>query len=168
MPITATGPRPVRIGRNRRRAPGSVRGWRESVWHTSRTEGTGSGCSRQEAKPAWQTDTGCAGRTVADVAAVADPATGVAVYDSYRSDGWGVYGGTSAAAPIIAGVYADAGVPSARSNPASFPYAHRRALHDVVSGSNGSCSVTYLCTARVGFDGPTGLGTPKGVAAFTG
>ena len=54
-----------------------------------------------EAKPAWQTDTGCSSRTVADVAAVADPNTGVHVYDG----GWGVFGGTSAASPIVAALY---------------------------------------------------------------
>lgn len=36
------------------------------------------------------------------------------------------------------------------------------------SGTNGSCSTTYLCTARTGYDGPTGLGTPEGATAFTG
>ena len=37
----------------------------------------------------------------------------------------------------------------------------------MTSGSNGSCSPTYLCTAGPGYDGPTGLGTPNGVAAYT-
>ncbi|AEW99702.1 S53 family peptidase [Streptantibioticus cattleyicolor] len=146
----------------------SARGWSESVWGSqSGGSGTGSGCSTVESKPSWQTDTGCSQRTVADVAAVADPATGVAVYDSYQSQGWNVYGGTSASSPIIAAVYADAGTPSQGSNPASFPYAHTSALNDVTSGSNGSCG-TYLCTAGDGYDGPTGLGTPNGTAAFTG
>ena len=58
----------------------TTRGWSESVW-----SGAGSGCSAYIAKPAWQTDTGCANRTVADVSAVANPNTGVAVYDSYGS-----------------------------------------------------------------------------------
>jgi len=59
--------------------------------------GAGSGCSSYESKPSFQTDTGCARRTIADVSAVADPATGVAVYDSYGTGGgWRVYGGTSA------------------------------------------------------------------------
>ena len=66
---------------------------------------------RTMAKPAWQHDTGCARRTVADVSAVADPNTGVAVYDSTSSggSGWMVFGGTSAASPIIAAIYALAG-----------------------------------------------------------
>ncbi|WP_145797447.1 S53 family peptidase [Kitasatospora atroaurantiaca] len=146
----------------------SSRGWSESVWYTNSTEGAGSGCSAYDAKPTWQKDTGCAKRTVADVSAVADPATGVAVYQTYGGSGWAVYGGTSASAPIIAGVYALAGTPSAGSTPASFPYAHTGSLNDVTTGSNGTCSPSYLCTAGTGYDGPTGLGTPNGTAAFAG
>ncbi|WP_405881324.1 S53 family peptidase [Streptomyces sp. NBC_01136] len=147
------------------------RGWTESVWETSSTEGTGSGCSSYDAKPTWQTDTGCSKRTIADVSAVADPATGVSVYDSYGvTAGWYTFGGTSASSPIIAGVYALGGTPSSSSYPAQFPYAAAgtSALNDVTSGSNGSCSSSYLCTAKSGYDGPTGWGTPEGVAAFTG
>ncbi|MCX3059974.1 S53 family peptidase [Streptomyces beihaiensis] len=147
----------------------SSRGWSESVWNTSSTEGTGSGCSSYDAKPSWQTDSGCSKRTVADVSAVADPATGVSVYDSYGvTAGWYTFGGTSAASPIIAAVYALGGTPSSGSYPAKFPYAHTSALNDVTSGSNGSCGGSYLCTAGSGYDGPTGLGTPRGVSAFTG
>ncbi|WP_329578491.1 putative Ig domain-containing protein [Kitasatospora sp. NBC_01250] len=145
----------------------NARGWSESVWNTSSTEGTGSGCSAYDPKPSWQTDSGCSERTVADVSAVADPATGVAVYQTYGGSGWDVYGGTSASSPIIASVYALAGTPAASTYPASYPYAHTSALNDVTSGSNGSCSPTYLCTAGTGYDGPTGWGTPNGTAAFT-
>ncbi|MFC5908798.1 S53 family peptidase [Streptacidiphilus monticola] len=145
----------------------SARGWSESVWLTSSTEGTGSGCSAYDAKPTWQKDTGCSKRTIADVSAVADPYTGVAVYQTYGGSGWSVYGGTSASAPIIAGVYALAGTPSA-AVPAADAYAHPTALNDVTVGNNGSCSPSYLCTAGTGYDGPTGLGTPNGLAAFTG
>ncbi|WP_435837946.1 S53 family peptidase [Streptantibioticus parmotrematis] len=144
------------------------RGWSESVWSTSSTEGAGSGCSKDDAKPTWQKDTGCSKRTVADVSAVADPATGVAVYQTYGASGWSVYGGTSVASPIIAAVYADAGTPSSGSTPASFPYAHTSSLNDVTSGKTASCSPAYLCTAETGYDGPTGLGTPNGLTAFTG
>jgi subtilase family serine protease len=145
----------------------NTRGWSESVWSTSSTEGTGSGCSAYDAKPTWQTDTGCSKRAISDVSAVADPATGVAVYDSYQATGWQVYGGTSASSPIIAGVYADAGTPGASDYPSKYPYQNTASLNDVTSGSNGSCSPSYLCTAGVGYDGPTGLGTPNGLAAFT-
>ncbi|MEY9834935.1 peptidase S8 [Streptacidiphilus sp. EB103A] len=146
----------------------SSRGWSESVWFTSSTEGASSGCSAYDAKPTWQTDTGCTKRTVADVSAVADPATGVSVYDTYsQATGWMVFGGTSVASPLIAGVYADAGSHSA-SVPASIAYAHTSSLNDVTVGSTTTCTPAYLCTAEVGYDGPTGLGTPNGLTAFTG
>ncbi len=138
-------------------------GWSETAW-----SGAGSGCSLYEVKPAWQTDTGCSRRTVADVSAVADPNTGVAVYDSYRfqgASGWMVFGGTSVSAPIVAGVYALAGNAGSTSD-GSFPYSHTGSLNDVTSGSNGSCGGSYLCTAGNGYDGPTGLGTPSGTGAF--
>jgi subtilase family serine protease len=160
--VTAVG------GTSLSRASGTTRGWTESVWGSSSGgDGAGSGCSAYDAKQSWQTDTGCSKRTVADVSAVADPNTGLAVYDSYQASGWQVYGGTSASSPIIASVYALAGTPAAGTVPASYPYAHTGSLNDVTSGANGSCSSSYLCTAKSGYDGPTGLGTPKGTAAFT-
>src|SRR4051794_255503 len=136
------------------------RGWSETAW-----SGAGSGCSRYVSKPSWQKDTGCANRTVADVSAIADPATGVAVYDStpYQgASGWLKFGGTSVAAPLIGGVYA---LGSTTGTPASLAYANKTSLFDVTSGSNGHCR-NYLCTAGIGYDGPTGLGTPNGIAAF--
>ena len=39
-------------------------------------------------------------------------------------------------------------------------------LFDVTSGSNGNCGGSYLCTAKIGYDGPSGLGAPKGTAGF--
>ncbi|WP_369222613.1 carboxypeptidase regulatory-like domain-containing protein [Streptomyces sp. R39] len=159
--VTAVG------GTTLTKTPDTPRGWSESVWSHD-GGGTGSGCSQYEPKPAFQQDTGCPGRTVADVSAVADPATGVAVYDSYGdSGGWGVAGGTSASAPIITGVYADAGAPVAGTHPNVYPYASGGAgLHDVTEGGNGRCAPAYLCTAGPGYDGPTGLGTPDGLRAF--
>jgi subtilase family serine protease len=149
----------------------NARGWTETVWGNGALSaaegGTGSGCSSYEAKPAWQTDTGCANRTVADVSAVADPNTGVAVYDSTPNQGqsgWLVFGGTSVSSPIIASVYALAGN-AASTNGASFAYSHTGSLNDVTSGSNGVCG-SYLCTGGAGYDGPTGLGTPAGTGAF--
>jgi len=149
------------------------RGWTETVWSTSSTEGTGSGCSAYEPKPSFQTDTGCAKRTVADVSAVADPYTGVAVYDSYSDgggeygQGWGQYGGTSVASPIITATYALGGPIAKGDYPNDNPYSHTADLNDVTSGSTATCSPSYLCTAGPGYDGPTGLGTPAGTAAFT-
>ncbi|MDN3351683.1 S53 family peptidase [Actinomadura sp. DC4] len=157
----------------------NARGWTETAW-----SGAGSGCSAYEPKPSWQHDTACARRTVADVSAVADPATGVGVYDTYNNcgtsafcdflislglvsglDGWAAVGGTSASSPIIASVYALAGNTGGITY-GSYPYAHTSALFDVTSGSNGSCGGTYLCTAGPGYDGPTGLGTPNGTGGF--
>lgn len=146
----------------------NARGWTETAW-----SGSGSGCSRYIAKPTWQTAVGiCGKRMVADVAAVADPKTGVAVYDSYGSGtrgNWFVFGGTSAATPIIAATYGLAKV----SNHTGFtygelPYAHAGNLFDVTTGKNGYCSTSLkaLCTAGSGYDGPTGLGTPNGLGAF--
>jgi len=137
---------------------------KETVW-----SGAGSGCSAYIAKPAWQHDAACSRRTVADVAAVADPATGVAVYDSYGSTGganWYVFGGTSVAAPIIGAVYALSG--NTAGVPAQLAYTNAGSLFDVTSGSNGSCvrgrktAGAYLCTGGTGYDGPTGNGTPNG------
>jgi subtilase family serine protease len=129
--------------------------------------GTGSGCSSFEPKPSWQTDTGCGNRTVADVSAVADPNTGVAVFDSTPNagqSGWLVFGGTSVSSPIIAAVYALAGNAASTSG-ASLAYSSTGSLNDVTSGSNGVCG-SYLCTGGAGYDGPTGLGTPAGTGAF--
>jgi subtilase family serine protease len=133
------------------KAAATKRGWTESAWSSG-------GCSAYEPKPAWQKDTGCTKRTLVDVAAVGDPASGVAVYDTYDEAGWEVFGGSSVSAAVIAGVYADAGVPSAGSWPASFPYAHPGNLYDITTGPG----------AGPGYDEATGLGTPDGVAAFKG
>ncbi|WP_105974042.1 S53 family peptidase [Streptomyces geranii] len=159
------------VGGTKLSTSSTTRGWTESVWKTSSTEGTGSGCSSYDAKPTWQTDATCTKRMIADVSAVADPATGVSVYDTYGDGtGWVTYGGTSASAPIIAGVYALAGTPGSSDYPASYPYAAAgtSALNDVTSGNNGTCTTSYYCTAKSGYDGPTGWGTPEGLDAFTG
>jgi subtilase family serine protease len=138
----------------------NARGWSETVW-----SGTGSGCSAYIAKPVWQTDLGCTNRTLVDVAVLADPNTGVAAYDSYGVAGWLVFGGSSVGAPIIASIYALAGNAASLTG-GSFAYAHSSSLFDIVSGSNGTCTISYLCNAGVGYDGPSGLGTPNGIGAF--
>lgn len=140
----------------------NARGWSETVWLTQAGEGTGSGCSAYTPKPSWQVDTGCSHKTVADVSAVADPYTGIAVYDTQSPySGWTVIGGTSLASPLVAAIFAAAG--RAGAGP-SFPYENVADFWDVTSGSNGTCSPSYLCTAGVGYDGPTGMGTPNGSA----
>ena len=136
--------------------------WSETAW-----SGAGSGCGTYGGKPAWQTDAGCARRSTTDVSAVA---AGIAVYLE-GTDGqatWTTAGGTSLSAPIIAATYALAGTPRSGTYPSQYPYQHVSALNDIRSGSNGSCATAaaYLCTAGAGYDGPTGLGTPHGVAAF--
>ena len=132
----------------------------ESAW-----SGAGSGCSTIYAKPSFQNgiNTGCSKRAQSDVSADADPNTGVAVYDTFHVGGWLVFGGTSVATPIIASVFALVNNTSTNSN--SYVYAHKSSLNDITSGSNGSCGAP-LCTAGVGWDGPTGLGTPNGTGAF--
>ncbi|MFD3456640.1 carboxypeptidase regulatory-like domain-containing protein [Streptomyces sp. NPDC058691] len=145
--------------------PGSARGWSETVWARD-NYGPGSGCAALQAKPGFQKDTGCTGRSVADVSAVAD---NVAVYLTYgaQGTGWQRYGGTSAATPVIASLYALAGPPRPGTYPNAYPYAAGGAgLNDITTGSNGTCAAAYLCTGVPGYDGPTGLGTPAGLAAF--
>ncbi|MDQ6739007.1 MAG: peptidase S8, partial [Actinomycetota bacterium] len=142
----------------------TARGFTETAW-----SGGGSGCSAYITKPIWQHDTGCTKRMGSDVSAVADPNTGVAVYDSYGSTGganWLVFGGTSVAAPLVGGMYAVAGVTT--TYPAATLYTAGASLYDVVSGSNGRCkrSPAYFCNAGTGYDGPTGNGTPNGITAL--
>ena len=74
-------------------------------------------------------------------------------------------GGTSASAPLISGMIGLAGN-AASLGDASWIYAHPAGLHDVVGGSNGFCGGDYLCTARKGYDGPTGMGSPRGTSAL--
>ena len=164
--VTAVG------GTTLMRSSGS-RGWSETAW-----SGAGSGCSSVCPKPAWQVDKGCSKRMVADVAAVANPATGVSVYDSepipgYNFSGWLVFGGTSVSSPIVASIYALAGNTRSLAY-GSDPYSHTISLFDVTQGTNdGTCvspwvtkSQVYFCSAQPGYDGPTGLGTPNGMGAF--
>jgi subtilase family serine protease len=132
------------------------RGWNETVW-----PGSGSGCT-SFIKPGWQTDTGCTGRTANDVAAIGNPSTGIiTIYNGQEY----VYGGTSVATPLLAGVYALAGN-AGQIVAAQTLYANPNDLNDVISGANGTCSPAYICTGEVGYDGPTGMGTPNGVGAF--
>ncbi|MDQ1746089.1 MAG: hypothetical protein QOD07_352 [Frankiaceae bacterium] len=156
--VTAVG------GTSLRRAH-TKRGWEETAW-----SGAGSGCAGSNAAPYQSsTTTQCSHRAVADIAAVADPATGVAVYDSYAFEGtggWLTFGGTSVSAPIIAAVFALAGNTAGVADGSYVWKHHSGGVNDVTSGSNGSCPTARWCTARRGWDGPTGWGTPKGVAAF--
>ena len=146
----------------------NARGWSERVWYTAGLGASGSGCSAYVAKPSWQRDRHCPGRTVADVSALA---WNVPIYEKVQG-GWLTVGGTSASAPLIAGVYGLAGN-AATINP-GYPYARRGSLFDITVGNNdffnqangASCGHDYLCTAKKGDDAPTGLGTPDGTGAF--
>jgi hypothetical protein len=165
----ATGAQVTAVGGTSLTKDSSARGWSESVWNTSSSEGTGSGCSAYIAQPSFQTTsmTGCSFRAEADVSAVADPATGVAVYDTYGgasagASGWEVYGGTSASSPIIAALFTRLGKTTETN---AFSYQNNGDFYDVTSGSNGSCSGdTQICNAGAGWDGPTGNGTPNAAA----
>jgi subtilase family serine protease len=160
----ADSPTVIAVGGTSLSHDSSPRGWHETVW-----SGAGSGCSHFQVKPTWQVDRGCRGRTVGDVSAIANPATGVAVYGPLRAgtSGWFVIGGTSVAAPLIGGVF---GANGGTVDSASTIYANSTALFDVTSGSNGDCGTKkrkqYLCTGEIGYDGPTGLGTPNSETAF--
>ena len=160
----AASPSVTAVGGTSLTRASNSRGWTETAW-----SGAGSGCSGVELRPGYQlsTNTGCSRRAVADVSAVANPSTGVSVYDSYGSDiGWEVFGGTSVASPVIASVYALAG--NGLTAGTGYPYSHTASLFDVTSGSNGSCRrvPAQWCRAGTGWDGPTGLGTPNGTGAF--
>jgi len=153
-------PSVIAVGGTNLKRAGNARGWTESAW-----TGAGSGCSGFVLRQSFQDDTLCARRSVADVSAVADPSTGVAVYgpSSGSKAAWLVFGGTSVSAPIIAGIFGSKGVGA--NNAAGF-WAGRAFLNDVTTGANGSCGGLYFCTAGVGYDGPTGNGTPNGTGAF--
>ncbi len=150
------------VGGTSLRYSSATRSWTETGY------GTG-GCSVYNAALTAQAGVGtlCPRRAVADVAAVADPATGVAVYDSTPAggaSGWLVFGGTSVSSPIIAGVYGLAG--NAATIDDNYPYTHASSLFDITSGPGGVCTPAKWCTAGPGWDGPTGMGTPNGVGAF--
>ncbi|HVR06168.1 MAG TPA: S8 family serine peptidase [Solirubrobacteraceae bacterium] len=179
----------------------------ESVWG-----GSGGGCSVNLPAPAWQREVsdwsavGCgtgseSRRASNDVAADADPYTGVAVYDSVpylapgepprdgSPPGWAPLGGTSVASPVIASMFALAGGSHGVAYPAQTLYSHLGSglLHDIAEGGNGQCEGFYedgcsgslvplspedcgrgalICNASTGYDGPSGVGTPDGAAAF--
>lgn len=148
--------------------------WSQTVW-----SGAGAGCSAYEGQSSWQSpyslSADCTNRQVADISAVADPNTGVAVYDTYGEPGWMVFGGTSASAQIIGAMYALAASGATVNTSSSALYTSPTgSLVPVTSGSDGSCG-NYLCDAADSisangytYSGPAGLGTPLGVGAFTG
>lgn len=134
-------------------------------------------------------------RLAADVSAVGDPFTGFDVYDSADGLGWFTEGGASLPTPLIAGLFALAGGANGVPYPAKTLYANAKDFFDVTTGGNGFCggegrsqcadwaalgfgtldcddasstakAGTLACDAAKGYDGPSGLGTPKGIAGF--
>ena len=163
--------------------PTSAKG-KATAWYAA-----GSGCETDfrtaNGQPAAVT-AACGGhRAAADVSADADPATGVAVYDTYApSSGqpgdWMIVGGTSASAPYIGALFARTGHLAAVEGPNTL-YADPAAdFTDITGGNNDgdgedalTCSQFQdqgvgkkLCTAGTGWDGPTGIGIPHGLGAF--
>ncbi len=164
---------------------GNKRGWTETVWNDWTFDecggpcgATGSACSKTIAKPAWQTDKGCTRRSAADTSATASLRAPVIVYNTLLGckapDCFWLFGGTSASTQIIAAVYALAGNAAVQNGASYFWKHHSGHSNDVTKGNNldqnlgvyCASSVTYICTARVGFDGPTGWGTPEGIEGF--
>ncbi|HWE39804.1 MAG TPA: choice-of-anchor Q domain-containing protein, partial [Isosphaeraceae bacterium] len=132
--------------------------------------GSGGGTSPYESEPAFQKGVQSTGfRTIPDVSFVADPNTGVAIYDSFdNTDGSGAWfqiGGTSLASPSWAGILAvvdqgraivGAGPLDGASETLPFLYALSSGdFHDITAGSNGGYN------AGPGYDEVTGLGSPK-------
>jgi subtilase family serine protease len=164
----------------------SKRGWTETVWNDWSYDAcggpcgaTGSGCSTMIAKPVWQTDGLCAKRAEADISASASLRSAVIVYNSEEggscpSNCFWLYGGTSASAQIIAAAYALAGNASTQNGASNVWKHHLGHTYDVLSGNNIAparginCASgnKYICTARKGFDGPTGFGSPNGLGAL--
>jgi hypothetical protein len=136
----------------------SARGFTEQAWSDA-----GSGCDLLSPKPAWQSDSGCAGRTYSDLSANADPQTGLDVYDS-GDGGWLVMGGTSESTPLVAAYYAITG---ARAASPAWAYENSSLLNAPTGGSNGTCaiSIAYLCVVGLGYSGPTGAGSISGAVA---
>ncbi|MFC4911823.1 hypothetical protein [Actinomadura gamaensis] len=142
------------------RDPATRRGWAETSWRA-----TASGCSLYEKRPSWQREGDCGDRrTVADVAAVASDYTPVSAFNS-GNGGWVNVSGGPVAPALVGGVYGLAGNPASTPAPQR-PYTHRRYMFDITSGTNGTCGGSILCTARTGYDGPSGMGAPNGTGAF--
>jgi subtilase family serine protease len=154
--------------------------WSETTWNDEQVNecngpcgATGSACSSVVPKPAWQGSADCKMRGAADVAADASPLTPLAVYNSEACGGWCGIGGTSLAAPLIAGVFGLAGNATTRHGATELWKSHAK-LNDVTTGTNvykpvtGKCQskVVQVCTAAKGYDGPTGWGTPNTSADF--
>lgn len=145
----------------------------EVVWNDGANGGaTGGGVSDQFALPAYQQHANIpasvnsnhhVGRGVPDVAANASPSSG---YD-VRVDGQeAAFGGTSAVAPLWAGLTAllnqALNRPVGYLNPVLYRLANRAVFRDITTGNN-DITKTGGYTARPGWDACTGLGSPNGI-----
>ncbi len=137
----------------------------ETAW-----SGSGGGVSVYESEPDFQTAYGIADsggmRAVPDVSYDADPVSGFSVYDTTNYNGqkgWFKVGGTSAGSPQWAAIHA-LGLSSSNSLFYSDAAGPSSALYfrDVTSGTNGTCG--SRCSASVGYDYVTGLGSPLTVS----
>lgn len=166
------------------------RGWSEVVWDDLKIlqcgasgkescGATGSGCSAVVPKPSWQNDKGCMMRSETDVSADADPVTGVVIAcipcGGSKTQVLAGAGGTSASAPMMAALIALAGNARTVAQPQGI-WSHRgKGFNDITFGTNELAaagtficpkSYAYICNARRGYDGPSGWGTPSGVAGL--
>ena len=137
----------------------------EDCWN-----GSGGGISTMEPLPNYQLIIGnITGphRGTPDIAAVADPGTGVAVYSTTGCGGWCQVGGTSVSSPTLAGIVNAAGSFANHTSSEDgkeygwyhTPGLYRKYLYDVTKGSNGS-------PAKLGWDQCTGLGSPRNITGF--
>jgi hypothetical protein len=156
---------------------GTIRG--ETAWNSTGSRWSGysgstGGASLYESVPSYQVaslGSGATKRATPDVAAVANPSTGLSVYDSVAGmgqTGWFQVGGTSASSPLWAGIIAaadQARVSAGKGQLSSTQTlnllyslarssAYSSDFHDVTSGSN------FVATAKIGYDMVTGLGSP--------
>jgi hypothetical protein len=140
---------------------------------------TGDALCTSHPKPSWQKDTGCSGRTANDVAALGGPVwtfntfnanspwqlpmSGWMVQGAGAVDNYGVLIGPIIASSLVAAIFAQTG--NGGAGP-SYPYSHTAYFNDVTTGSvvvAGATCAGYVCNAGVGYDGPTGVGTPDGM-----
>jgi subtilase family serine protease len=135
-----------------RRPHGITNPNQESVWNTAPGEGTGGGFSTYFPMPSYQNGVPHgSGRMVPDLAANADPATG---YNLFVQGQWGVVGGTSAVAPLMAGYFA--GLSKKPGDILTKMWQNHMAFWDVTRGNNGAYR------ALVGPDPCSGLGIVRG------
>jgi kumamolisin len=129
----------------------------------------GGGVSLYEPSPAWQAGLGYSKRAAPDICAVANPSTGVAVYDSVSDGahvGWMVFGGTSVACPVCAGL-ANAGAAHRATSETAWIYGVAGLFHDITTGGTGPIiNGIYKDPAKVGYDLATGWGSPRSAASL--